>query len=196
MPNTMLIPPDMAGVPNRLASGAMTHHLEWTEQLRDGTSIVIRAIRNDDELLEKEFIEGLSVESRRYRFRGTMNHPSAALVAELTHLAVCDAAFVAFKASDTLGPLIGVARFSARNDLLDCECAVAVADEWQKMGLATLLMRHLIDVARTRGTQCMYANSSVSNLALHDLAKNLGFKSQPNPNDRSEVIHTLDLHGE
>ena len=39
---------------------------------------------------------------------------------------------------------IGVSCFCMSDDGTSCECAVAVADEWQGRGLGHLLMRHLI----------------------------------------------------
>lgn len=167
---------------------------QWKEKLRDGTTVLIRPIRGDDAGIERRFIEGLSTQSRRYRFLGEVKAPSAALIEQLTHPdPQRDAAFVAVIADGAEKREIGVARFCARPDGLTCECAVAVSDEWQNRGLATLLMGHLIAVARQRGIECMYSVDAADNEAMRELAAHLGFTRKPDPDDGTQVLHTLDL---
>jgi len=167
---------------------------QWKEKLRDGTSVLIRPIRGDDEDIERRFIERLSSASRRFRFLGEVKSPSPALIAQLTHPdPQRDAAFIAVIADGAEKREIGVARFCARPDGVTCECAVAVADEWQHRGLATSLMRHLISVARERGIECMYSIDAAENAAMRELATHLGFTRKPDPDDSTQVLHTLDL---
>jgi GNAT superfamily N-acetyltransferase len=169
---------------------------QWKTKLRDGTTVLIRPIRGEDEAIERRFIEHLSPQSRRFRFLGNVKNPSSALITQLTHPdPQREAAFVALVADGAEKREIGVARFSARADGLVCECAVAVSDEWQNRGLATLLMQHLIDLARTRGIECMYSIDASDNVAMRQLAEHLGFKRKPDPDDSTQVLHTLDLRG-
>ena len=46
---------------------------------------------------------------------------------------------------------IGVARFIIDSDGKSCEFAIVVADEWQKRGLGTKLMKALIRHVQSRG---------------------------------------------
>ncbi|HEX6834243.1 MAG TPA: GNAT family N-acetyltransferase, partial [Rudaea sp.] len=156
----------------------------WTEHLRNGTSVLIRPIRGGDSELERRFIEQLSPQSRRFRFLGEMKSPSPELLERLTHPdSVRDVALIALIADGAQKREIGVARFSTRPDGLACECAVAVSDEWQGQGLATLLMSHLIDIARARGIECMYSIDANDNSAMSELASHLGFRRVRDPND-------------
>src|SRR6185312_12328065 len=117
---------------------------QWKEKLRDGTTVMIRPIHGEDAGIERRFIEHLSAQSRRFRFLGEVKSPSPALIAQLTHPdPLRDVAFIALIADGAEKREIGVARFCARPDAVTCECAVAVSDEWQHRGLATLLMGHL-----------------------------------------------------
>jgi GNAT superfamily N-acetyltransferase len=196
MTNSMLFPSngtDSRHQSRRIAGDINRHPDEWTEQLRDGTTVLIRPIGDEDIELERRFIEELSPESRRFRFLGEIKSPSPELLRQFTHPGPSEAAFVAMLGEGPEKKEIGVSRFSARNDQMNCECAVAVSDEWHDKGLATLLMRHLIAVARQRGIECMYSVDAVGNQAMRELAKHLGFQCKPNPNDATEVIHTLDL---
>lgn len=164
------------------------------EKLRDGTVVLIRGIRPTDDALEREFIEHLSAQSRRYRFLGTIATPSSQLLWQLTHPAsVRGVAFVALTVGDPQEREIGVCRYSASPDGLSCECAVAVSDEWQGKGLATILMRRLIDTAREHGIQRMYSIDASDNQRMRELAEHLGFHREIDPDDATLVIHTLDL---
>lgn len=167
---------------------------QWKETLRDGTTVLIRSIRGDDAGIERRFIEGLSKESRRFRFLGAIQSPSPELIEQLTHPdPERDAAFVAVIANGAKKVEIGVARFCTRPDGVACEFAVAVSDEWQRRGLGTLLMRHLIAVARERGIECMYSVDAADNTAMRELAAHLGFSRKPDPSNSTQVLHTLDL---
>jgi len=195
MANSLLFPPhgpDPRQQGQWLATDVEPHE-EWSEALRDGTVVRIRPIGKDDVDLERRFIEELSPESRRFRFLGEIRTPSPQLLHQLTHPERTEAAFIAVLNEGENEKEIGVSRFSARNDQMNCEFAVAVADEWHNKGLASLLMTHLISTARRRGIECMYAVAASGNHAMHELAKHLGFQSEPNPNDATEVIYTLDL---
>jgi GNAT superfamily N-acetyltransferase len=196
MTNSMLFPSNIAGSRQQsqwIASDVEPYTVEWTEKLRDGTTVLIRPIGDEDVELERRFIEELAPESRRFRFLGEIKSPSAELLQQFTHPGQSEAAFVALLGEGPARKEIGVSRFSARNDRLNCECAVAVSDEWHDKGLATLLMGHLIAVARQRGIECMYSVDAVDNHAMRELAKHLGFQCKPDPNDATQVIHTLDL---
>lgn len=167
---------------------------QWHERLRDGTTVLIRSIREEDADLERQFIEGLSQESRRFRFLGQIKVASAALLKQLTHLDPSrDVAFVALIADGAQKREIGVARFSSDKSGTSCECAVTVADEWKQRGLATALMQHLINVARSRGIARMYSIDAADNAAMRDLAVHLGFERKVDPEDSRQVVHTLDL---
>jgi len=166
----------------------------WEETLHDGTRIVVRPIRRDDAALERAFIERLSPESRRLRFLGSIGEPSEDLIRRLTDIDYRrDAAFVALVERDGVQQEIGVSRFSTAADDQSCECAVTVADEWRNKGLGSLLMHHLIEVARARGVHTMISLDAADNPAMRDLAQYLGFRRERDPNDATQVIHTLTL---
>ncbi len=166
----------------------------WTETLSDGAPVAIRPIRKEDAALERAFIKRLSPESRRLRFLGQMNEASDALVRSLTDIDYRrDVAFIALVSSDGENREIGVARYSTNADGSACECAVTVADEWRHRGLGVILMRHLIDVARENGVKSMFSIDEADNSAMRDLARFLGFRRRRDPDDATQVIHTLAL---
>jgi GNAT superfamily N-acetyltransferase len=167
--------------------------MHWHDKLRDGTLVLIRPIGNDDGALERAFIERLSPESREYRFLGQVK-VSDDLVRGLTDVDYQrDMAFIALRHDAGEKREIGVSRFCIAKDGQSCECAVAVSDEWQHKGLGTLLMRHLIEVARQRGIKRMVSVDMAGNVAMRKLAESLGFDRKIESDYPSQVIHTLDL---
>jgi hypothetical protein len=54
-------------------------------------------------------------------------------------------------------------------------------------------MRHLIEVARSRGVRSMFSIDEADNASMRDLAKFLGFRRTRDPDDATQVIHTLTL---
>lgn len=165
----------------------------WHEVLRGGQSVLIREIREQDIELERRFIERLSPTSRRFRFLGTLVSPSDDLLRQLVVLDPArEVALIALIGEGTEETEIGVARLSAEGDGT-CEFAVTVSDEWQQMGLGTLLMQHLINSAVERGIKSIHSVDAADNEHMRELAAHLGFKRAPDPDDATCVVHSLDL---
>lgn len=166
----------------------------WTEALMDGSEVLIRSIRMEDALAEVAFIEALSLESRRFRFLGQVRHPSDKMIEQFTNIDYLhDVAFVAEAKQDGVEIFVGVSRYSVGNDGIECECAVTVLDNWQNKGLATVLMRHLIDVARSHSIKRMWSIDAAANQPMAELAKFLGFEQHVDPDNSSQLIYSLTL---
>ena len=167
--------------------------LHWHETLRDGTRVLIRPIQKEDAPLEWAFLERLSVGSRANRFHGEVR-VSDVLVRRLTDVDLArDMAFVALRHDAGEKKEIGVSRFCVGDAGDSCECAITVSDEWQGRGLGTLLMRHLIEVARGRGIKQMIAIVAVGNLAMCNLAASLGFAPESMRDYPGEIVYRLRL---
>jgi len=167
----------------------------WSELLRDQTRVAIRPITKDDAALERAFIEALSPQARRFRFLGQMSHPSQDMVRKLTDIDYDhDVAFVAIAPDAVPEKFVGISRYSTSRDGTSCECAVAVLDDWQDRGLGTALMRHLIEVARSRGICYIYSIDAAENAEMAELARYLGFNRTTDQEDETQVIHSLWLN--
>lgn len=176
-------------------SGTLSAELpRWTETLRDGTRLVIRPLRRNDAARERAFIEALSPQTLRFRFLGQVRRPSEALIETLTDLdEQQDVAFAAVVPNDADERILGVARYSLDKDGTRCECAVTVLDDWHHRGLGTVLMRHLIEIARGRGVAEMYSIDSAENTEMGALARFLGFARDIDRDDATQVVHRLAL---
>lgn len=186
-------PQDNLGVGADVPFGALagTH---WIESLNDGTRVLIRPLREEDRAREQAFIERLSPQSRRFRFMDTFKHASPALLDQLMDVDnLQKVAFVALVHDNGELREVGVSRYSATERDGQCECAVSVADDWRDRGLDALLMRHLISQARKNGFRQMVSLDATDNEPMRDLLSQLGFHGQHDPQDATQVIHTLDL---
>lgn len=167
---------------------------ESVVSLLDGSEVTIRVLRKEDAEFERTFIRNLSPESRWMRFLGQIGEPSDSLIRKLTELDYQhDMAFIALSREGGIPHEVGVSRYSLAADGQSCECAVTVADVWQGKGLGTILMRNLIDIARKRGIRSMFSIDANENERMRELARDLGFKRERDPDDPTRVIHRLVL---
>lgn len=168
-------------------------HEHWIEQLDDGRHVLVRPLTADDREREYAFIKGLSRESRHARFLGEINEPGKALLDQLMSVDNQQRmAFIALVHANGTLIEIGVARYAtAKED--ECECAVTVADTWQRLGLGRILMQHLMTAARANGFKRMYTIDAATNLPLRELTHALGFNSVTDPDDRTQIISSVAL---
>ena len=171
-----------------------THSPQWTERLRDGSTVLIRPIGEQDLEFERAFVQRLSPQTRRWRFLGQVHDLSAEQLHRFTDIDYArDMAFVALVHEDGEKREVGVSRYCVGIDPRTCECAVVVADAWQGRGLGTVLMRHLIDTARAHGLRRMISIDAAENTAMRELATYLGFQRRADLGDVTQVIHTIAL---
>ena len=120
--------------------------------LRNGTRVLIRAIRPDDKALLARGMASLSPQSARLRFLAPKNHLTLAELRYLTEVDHVDHyALVAVLADDPT-TMAGVGRWVRDAEHPDAaEVAVVVGDCLQGQGLGSALGEALADAARARG---------------------------------------------
>jgi RimJ/RimL family protein N-acetyltransferase len=168
--------------------------IEWTEKLSDGRRVLIRPIRPEDVDRNSAFLDELSPPSKHFLFLGGISRLSDEQLRRLcdpdhAH----DMAYVALAIDGAEQRQVGVCRYAGADSAHGAEISVAVADDWQHQGLGKLLLRHLIDYARTHGVTRLYSMDSMTNTRMRALARKIGFSERPDPDDRSQVICYLDL---
>jgi acetyltransferase len=157
------------------------HELERTVRLRDGRTLLVRPIRPEDEPKLVRAFARLSpddVHARLFVPTKALSHATAARLTQIDYdremtlvLAEPGAAGAA--------ELHAVARLAADPDKVGAELAVAVERELMGLGLGTLLMRHLIDYARSRGVGEIYGEISADDTVMRSLCRSLGFAESP-----------------
>ena len=164
------------------------------ETLRDGTKLLLRPIRPEDAQIEREFVEGLSEQSRYMRFFNPLKYLAPRLLARLTQVDYDrELALVATLGEGAEERIAGVVRYSPNADGTSSEFAVTVADNFHGRGLGSLLMRRLIEAARAAGYQRLTGSVLESNDKMHVLMRKLGFKPAPKGEDMSVAEYVFDL---
>ncbi|HTE40754.1 MAG TPA: GNAT family N-acetyltransferase [Steroidobacteraceae bacterium] len=153
---------------------------EWTLATctTQGAPFLIRPLRTDDRDREIAFIESLSEDSRYFR----MLSPEKLLPSYVVNqLMDTDGdkrmAFVATTGAGCRERFIGVVRYGADADALDAELGIAVADDWQRQGIATKLISHLRQYAQSRGIERLTGMVLAKNGRMLGLAKQLRFRT-------------------
>lgn len=171
--------------------GSASHEppaLPCSQHVFFGTPVAIRPMRDDDEVLEADFVRRLSSASRYQRFMATLNELPPAKLAELTHVdQVHHVALVAEATCEGQRRIVGVVRYVVDASGTGCEFAVAVDDDWQGSGLAGILMHALIAVARSRGLTTMEGLVLRANDKMLKLSHQLGFRREQDPDDHGTV---------
>lgn len=170
---------------------------KWVSEakLKDGTAITVRPIRPEDgEELRLFAQERMSDQSRYYRFMQVLKELPPNLLAKFTKIDyVREMAFVLMRPSEDGEQLIGVSRYSLNPDKISCEFAVALADDWTGHGMAKVLMRRLIEHAKSNGLEVMEGTVLRTNHAMEHLMHSLGFSSKRDTEDYEILIYSLDL---
>lgn len=166
----------------------------WIEALNDGTHVLIRPLHEQDRQLEFEFISQMSAESFRTRFFGAVGHENVSLLDQMMDVDYRSRmAYIAMVHENGHLSEVGISRYADSGDVQQCECAVVVADRWQRQGMGTLLMEHLIVAAQRNGFKKMMSIHQTNNFGMHRLARSLGFHSRYPSTGDNEIIHELDL---
>ncbi len=173
---------------------------EWTAP--DGTTLVIRPIRPEDEPLMVEFHGSLSEETVYARYFTYLKLSQRTAHERLTRICFIDyareMALVAEGTDPQTGrPAIhGVGRLSKAHGRNEAEFAILVADAWQRRGLGTELLSRLVQVGRAEGLDRIYAEMLGSNLGMRRASLAAGFSIGPVPGDQGLLRADLDLAAE
>ena len=162
--------------------------------LADGTRLTIRPVRPEDAVLEREFVNGLSDRSRYLRFMLSLKSITPQMVSRFTQIDYDrEMALIALVPGKDAERQVAVGRYVADPDGRACEFAIVVDDAWHHKGIATELLRRLIDVARDRRIRRMDGIVLRENEGMLRLARDLGFERQSVPEDPQLVRVSLDL---
>ncbi len=149
-------------------------------QLKDGTTLAVRAIRPEDADALQTFVRNLSDEARYFRFLSTIHQLTPSMLARFTQIDYDrEMAMLALDGER----IIGVARYMLNVDGETCEFGLVVADDMQGKGVGSLLMRTLCDIARDRGLKEIIGIVANNNQGMLSLMERLGFSEQPDPED-------------
>ena len=146
--------------------------------LRDGTAVCVRAIRPDDKGRMRIAFERLSPQTVYKRFFYHMTDLTPGALRDATELDFRDHVGLALTVGDeTSERLIALGQFVRVAPGAHCaEVAFIVADDYQHRGAATLLLQHLVHLARGLGIREFLALVLEDNRDMLEVFENSGLR--------------------
>jgi acetyltransferase len=145
--------------------------------LKNGTEAILRPIRPEDEPMETQMIENLSSETLYFRFFGYVPRVNHDFLTRFTHIDYDrEMAIVAEIDDKGQKKMIGVVRIIADAWGESAEYAIVVADAWQGLELGSNMTDYILEVARDKGIQKVYASMLATNKRMIRMFEKRGFK--------------------
>ncbi len=168
-----------------------------------GGEYTIRPIHPDDARMLQELVQGLSQESRYFRFVSAMPQLSAPMLARLTLIDYDrEMALVAVLRERRVGEdgstveterIIGVSRYITNPDKTSCEFSLLVADDFNGKGIGSRLMLSIMEEARDKGLEEIQGLVLTHNANMLRLMRSLGFAIKTYPDDPDFKLVTSPL---
>jgi RimJ/RimL family protein N-acetyltransferase len=166
------------------------------EQLKNGTPVVIRAIRPDDKEKAVQFFQNLEKESiytRLFTHKKDLTDKDLIWITEIDFSK--DVALVVTRVIDQEEIVIGAGRYvtyKGDDGEQHAEVAFTVEEDYQGQGIAKTIIRHLTAIARSRGLASFEAEVLPGNKAMLTAFARSGLPMAQHYND--DVMHvTLSL---
>ena len=163
-------------------------------RLEDRAEVVVRAVKVDDAPMLQAFVRGLSERSRRFRFFSALVELSTSQLDRLVRPDRIGLALVALTGRSKDAAIVGEARYVV-DPAPDCdaEFAIAIADEFQRKGLGTRLMRSIVAHASKTGVRRLFGEILGENQAMLRFIRQLGFGVRANAADHRTMIASISI---
>lgn len=169
------------------------------DRLIDGRKVHIRAIRTTDKEYLLDVWEHLSSTSRYYRFFSPKKELTDQELRYYTNLDfVTHVGLLALLEEEEGENPIGVGRYVRPKDMPEArtaEIAFTVEDGFQGLGVGTLLLKHLVQVAQASGIEYFNAFVLAENAKMLEVFDNCGLPIEKKLTDYSEWEVILSLEG-
>lgn len=163
--------------------------------LNDGTSILLRPIKPEDEPMWLELLGSCSKESIYSRFRYNFHFDSHEIATQFCFIDYSrEIAIVAEITDNGKKHLIGVGRLIANLDLDTVEYAILVADAWQRKDLGNILTKYCIDIAEDWNMKTIFAETTSDNKPMIAVFRKHGFKVEFDSDGSVHVFKKLSNH--
>jgi acetyltransferase len=161
-------------------------------KLSDGTEILLRPIRPEDEPLEHEFLSTSSKESRRTRFFSDIRNISHEWLVMFCNIDYDrHIAMVAEVKENGERKIRGVARLIVNPDFNSGFIALLVHDSFQRRGLGQKLMETVIEIAKWKGLREIYGEVLTENRQMLGLCRKVGFATNWLPGGITKITLSL-----
>ncbi|MFB0559678.1 MAG: GNAT family N-acetyltransferase [Candidatus Lokiarchaeia archaeon] len=152
-------------------------HFETLIKLKDGTPVLIRPLKPEDEDKLYQMYSELSKETNYNRF--LIRKPITRWIVEkwIEIDYKNRMALIAIVSENGDEKIIADSRFYVDQYTGEAEVAMVVHDHWQNRGLGTKLLEYTGEVAKKMGVKALYAYISPENTRIIRITKKLGYKT-------------------
>ena len=156
-------------------------------KLKDGTPVILRPIKPEDEPLWHELLASCSTQSLWFRFSYLFKQTTHEMATRYCFIDYDrELGIVAEVEEEGQRKLIGIGRLVADADHEVAEYAVMVIDRWHGHGLGGLLTDYCLEVAKQWGVKKVVAKVSKENSRMLATFRNRGF--QLNDEQEQDVV--------
>ncbi|PYF82431.1 acetyltransferase [Marinomonas alcarazii] len=169
---------------------------QWVSEriLKNEEIATVRPVLPRDSGILADFVRSMSHETRYFRFISNIEELTPRMLASMSHIDYDrEMALLAVIQRDDKDLLIGTARYIDNFDDQSCEFAVVLGDEFQGLGLASYLMRRLMQVAADKGIRVMKGIVLAENKRMIEFCRHLGFTIQRDPDDFGQMVASIKL---
>lgn len=167
------------------------HELTQHCQLSNGANITIRPIRPEDAVMEKYFVSRLSERTKYFRYKQALQELTPEMIVRFTQIDYDrEMAFVAVSDNKDLPSELGVGRYMMNPDGRSVEFALVVADDCQRLGIGSRLLKTLMQAAKDKGMAFFEAEVMTANSSMLALVTKLGFSIETFA-DNSDIVRVV-----
>lgn len=160
--------------------------------LRDGTEVLLRPIKPEDEPLWLEMLASCSKESIYSRFRHDFYFDSHEVATQFCYIDYDrEMGIVAEIDTGERKRLIGVGRLISDPDVETSEYAVLVTDEWQHKDLGNILTQYCMEIAKNSGIKRVIAETTRDNRPMVSVFRKMEFNIHFNEDGTVSVSKDL-----
>jgi acetyltransferase len=146
-------------------------------RMSDGTEVLLRPIRPEDEPLEYEMLSTLTEETLRGRFFQVIKNIGHEMLIRYCNIDYDrEMAIVAELRQGEKRRIIGIGRLIIEPDFKKGEFAVVVHDDYQRKGLGYKLVDMVIGIGQEKGLEKIYGLVLSDNRAMLRICEELGFQ--------------------
>ena len=168
-------------------------HYTTIWSLPDGTEVLLRPVRPEDEPMSREMLATLSEESLRVRFFVTRRITHELLIRFCNIDYDQEVAIIAEIRKDGKKKMIGGSSLIREPDSEKGEFAILVHDDYQKMGLGAKLIDVLIGIAQEKRMEEIHGTVLTENYKMLALCRKMGFSVKLEPDGVTSVSLPLKI---
>ena len=172
----IVLQPGTVPAPRHLIIAPYPNQYEIDWMLRDGTPLLIRPMKPEDEQLVHDFLGKCSEETLYFRYFRLIKKWTHEMLIRFTQNDY-DRELGLMAIGRPPGPevMLGVSRLVMEANRETAEFAIIVADQWQGKGLGPKLVEEVVAIAREWGVKLLYGEVLATNQPMLEMVKRLGF---------------------